>query len=132
MSYVLKSSVGVELEEWTLEEYGSLRRELDSELGREGLPLPPDNIFLFHGDSMDKAVHQAIFETTGMKIEDFDLFYTYLTMLDEFAEMISGQAKKGSVFMVYGLAEVLPKYKGLRILEHLSPLKNTIALYRKE
>jgi hypothetical protein len=61
LSYVVKSSVGVELDEWTLEDYGSLRRELDSELEREGLPSPPENIFLFHGDSMDGKVHRAIF-----------------------------------------------------------------------
>jgi len=132
LSYLVKISVGIELDEWTLDEYAPLKTELDGILGNEGLLSLPENIFLFHGDSTDPAVHGKIVQETGAEFEEFDVFYTYLVMHEEFAELIMEKAKKGSVFMVYGLHKILPRYKGLRLLGHISPMQGILAAYRKE
>ena len=131
-SYLVKLSVGIELDEWTLEEYDPLRGELENTLQQKGLLSPPANIFLFHGDSTDKTLHDSITRKTGTGIESFDLFYTYLIMHEEFAEMLAERAKKGSIFMVYGLNRILPKYPGFRLLQNLSPMEGILALYQKE
>ena len=131
-SYLVRLSVGIELDEWTLEEYEPLRAELDNTLQQEGLSSPPANIFLFHGDSTDKTIHDSIRRKTGTGIESFDLFYTYLIMHEEFAEMLAERARKGSIFMVYGLNKILPRYPGFRLLENLSPMEGILALYQKE
>ena len=131
-SYLVKLSVGIELDEWTLEEYDPLRAELDSTLQQEGLLSPPVNIFLFHGDSTEKTTHDSIRRKTGTGIESFDIFYTYLIMHEEFAEILAEKAKKGSIFMVYGLNRILPRYPGFRLLQNLSPMEGILALYRKE
>jgi hypothetical protein len=132
LSYLTKVSVGVELDEWTLDEYFGLRRKLDSTLEKEGLPLPSQNIFLFHGDSMDPALHERVRHKTGLGFDAFDLFYTYLTMQEEFAGLIRQKAKKGALFMVYGLERILPRFPGLSLLTSGNPLEGILALYRKE
>ena len=131
-SYLVRLSVGIELDEWTLEEYDSLRDELENNLEKEGLLSPPANIFLFHGDSTHKTLHDSITRKAGIGIESFDLFYTYLIMHEEFAEMLAERAKRGSIFMVYGLNKILPKYPGFRLLQNLSPMEGILALYQKE
>jgi hypothetical protein len=130
LSYLVRKSVGVEIDEWTLDEYLPLKRDLESALGQEGLPLPPGNIHLYHGDSMDGALHEKIRKETGVALEAFDLFYTYLTMQEEFAQLISKRAKQGALFMVYGLKDILPSFPGLRLLTQ-KPLEGIVALYQK-
>jgi hypothetical protein len=130
LSYVVQRSIGIELDEWTLEEYGPLRSALDTELKRCALPLPPHNIHLFHGDAMDGSLHDEVYSKAGVRFEDFDLFYTYLTMQEEFAALISQKAKEGAVFMVYGLEKIVPKFDGLRLLTD-TPLQGILALYQK-
>jgi len=119
------------LDEWTLDEYLPLKTELEERLKKDNLSLPPDNIFVFHGDSMDDGLHETIRKETGVSFEDFDLFYTYLTMQEEFAELITRKAKKGSIFMVYGLAKIMPRFKGLRLLTPEKPMEGILALYQK-
>ena len=131
-SYLVRLSVGIELDEWTLEEYDPLRGELENTLEKEGLLSPPANIFLFHGDSTDKILHDSITREAGIGIESFDLFYTYLIMHEEFAEMLAERAKRGSIFMVYGLNRIMPRYPGFRLLQDLSPMEGILALYQKE
>jgi SAM-dependent methyltransferase len=130
LSYLVEKSVGIEIDEWTLDEYLSLRGDLESTLRRERLPLPPRNIHLYHGDSMDGFLHEKIRSETGIAFEDFDLFYTYLTMQEEFAELISKKAKQGALFMVYGLKEILPRFPDLRLLTQ-KPLEGIVAIYQK-
>ncbi len=130
LSYLVRKSVGIEIDEWTLDEYLPLRGDLDSVLRREHLPLPPENIHLYYGDSMDGSLHEKIRGETGAALEEFDLFYTYLTMQEEFAELISERAKPGAVFMVYGLNDILPRFPGFRLLSQ-KPLEGIVALYRK-
>ena len=130
LSYLVKKSVGIEMDEWTLDEYLPLKKSMESALTGGQLPLPRDNIHLYHGDSMDGFLHERIRCETGVAFEDFDLFYTYLTMQEEFAELISQKAKRGSVFMVYGLEKILPRFSGLRLLTE-KPLHGIVALYQK-
>jgi len=131
LSYLVKVSVGIELDDWTLDDYGPLKNELDGVLRNEGLLLPPENIFLFPGDATDTAVHETIGIETGIEFEEFDIFYTYLVMHEEFAQMIAEKAKVGAVFMVYGLHRILPRYPGLVLLGHISPMEGILAVYRK-
>jgi hypothetical protein len=131
-SYLARFSVGVELDEWTLDEYGPLRKELLETLKTSEMVLPKENVHLFHGDAMDEAVHERIVQETGMEIADFDLFYTYLIMHEEFASMLFEKAKKGAIYMVYGLHKILPRYKGFRLMKELSPMEGILALYEKE
>lgn len=132
LSYLVRMSVGIELDEWTLDEYGPLKLELGEDLRRNGLLLPPENICLFNGDATDEKIHQAIIRETGIDFEEFDLFYTYLVMHDEFAALIEKKAKRGSFFMVYGLDKIMPTYKGFRLLKHISPMEGILAIYRKD
>ncbi|MBN1106094.1 MAG: class I SAM-dependent methyltransferase [Deltaproteobacteria bacterium] len=132
LSYLVRLSVGIELDEWTLDEYGPLKQRLEDTLVQNGLPLPPQNLFLFHGDSTDEALHQTIREKTGVGFRHFDLFYTYLTMQEEFAELIVRKAHPGALFMVYGLESILPRFRGLRLLTPRKSMEGVLALYKKE
>ena len=131
LSYLVKMSVGVELDDWTLDEYLPLKRDVETTLKNNDLTLPPDNIFLFHGNAIEEPLHETIYQRTGVHFEDFDLFYTYLMMQEEFAGLIAQRAKMGSVFMVYGLEKILPKFNGLRLLTE-NAMEGILALYRKE
>ncbi|RJR27444.1 MAG: hypothetical protein C4582_00605 [Desulfobacteraceae bacterium] len=131
LSYLVRLSAGIELDDWTLDEYGQLRALLEDELDGLGLPVPPENIRLFNGDSSGEEIYEAIKNETGAGFEDFDLFYTYLVMHEEFAELIRAKGKAGAIFMVYGVDRIIPRYGGLRLLA-LSPLAGSIAVYRKE
>jgi hypothetical protein len=131
LSYLAKTSVGIELDEWTLDDYRPLRQELDALLAGRGLLLPPKNIFLYHGDSTDESLHDLIHFETEVRFDQFDLFYTYLTMQEEFAELILRKAKPGALFMVYGLEKIIPRFAGLRLLTPERPLEGIMALYQK-
>ena len=130
-SYVVQTSVGVELDPWTLDEYAPLRSALEHDLAKACLIPPPKNIHLFEGDSLDPLVHQEIAHKTGLAFEDFSLFYTYLIMHEEFAAMIAERATKGAVFLVYGLDRIMPRYAGLRLRDDLSPLNGIVGVYEK-
>ncbi len=131
LSYISSKSIGIELDDWTLDDYAPLREELDKELNSHNLPLPEDNIHLFEGDSLDIELHARIFQETGVSIENTDLFYTYLTLHEEISELVVDRGKNGAVFMVYGLEKIIPRYEGLELLTPDTPLEGIIAVYRK-
>ena len=131
-SYLARVSVGVELDEWTLDEYDPLRKELVGTLKGAGMTPPNENIYLFQGDATDEAVHDQIFQETGLELSEFDFFYTYLIMHEEFAKMLAEKAKKGAIYMVYGLHKIMPRYPGFRLMKELSPMEGVLALYEKE
>ncbi len=131
MSYVTGRSIGIELNEWIMDEHVPVKTELEHALKIARLPLPPDNISLFLGDTLEDETHEAVKNRTGTGFEEFDLFYTYLSMYEEFSELIVRKAKKGALFMVYGLDKILPKINGLKLLTPQRPLEGIIALYRK-
>lgn len=130
-SYLVRLSAGIELDEWTLDEYQQLRTALNGKLKKRGLPFPPDNIRLFNGSTMDEDLYQAMEKAIGVRFGDFDIFYTYLTLHEEFADLIARKAKKGAIFMVYGLNSILPKYGGLKLLTPSGSLNGILALYQK-
>ena len=131
-SFLMRLSVGIELDEWTLDEYDPLRKELLGTLKGAGMTQPNENIHLFHGDATDEAVHEQIFQETTLALSDFDFFYTYLIMHEEFAHMLAEKAKKGAIYMVYGLHKIMPRYPGFRLMKELSPMEEVLALYEKE
>jgi len=132
LSYLTRVSAGIELDDWTLDEYAPLRQTLDTRLASEGIPLPPRNIHLFHGDSTSQKVHRALKAETGFAFEEYDLFYTYLVMHEEFSQLIRERAKPGAIFMVYGLSRILPRYPGMRLITQPQPLQGILAVYQKE
>ena len=131
LSYISKRSIGIELDEWTMDDYPPLKEKLDNELIKLNLPLPPDNIHLFGGDSLDPGIHDQILNNTGLKIENIDLFYTYLTLHEEIAELVAQRAKPGALFMVYGLEKIMPRYYGLELITSAEPLEGILAVYIK-
>ena len=131
-SYLARFSVGIELDEWTLDEYAPLKQDLEESLKDAGVGLPNENIYLFQGDATDEAVHGQISHETSLNLADFDFFYTYLIMHEEFAHMLAEKAKKGAVYMVYGLHKIMPRYPGFRLMEEFSPMEGVLALYEKE
>jgi hypothetical protein len=132
LSYLVRKSIGVEVHGWILDEYGPLKTALEANLKKDNLHLPPDNTYLVQGNALDDGVHQTIREKTGVRFEEFDLFYTYLTMYEETAELIARKGKKGSVLMVYGLGNVMPSLKGLSLLTPEKPLDGILGLYQKD
>lgn len=130
-SYISNKSIGIELDEWTLDDYAPIKKELENKLCECQLKLPPDNIHLYKGDSLDSNLHNLIFQETGIAIEDIDLFYTYLIMHEEIAELITKKARSGALFMVYGLEKIIPRYDNLELLTPHTPLQGILAVYRK-
>ncbi len=131
LGYLVRVSVGVETDDWILEEHQDLTRRLEAVLSSRGLSPVPRNIHLLEGDSTRDALHRRIEERTGVAFEDFDLFYTYLTMQEEFAALIARKARPGAVFAVYGLERIQPRFFGLELLTPGRSLNGVLALYRK-
>ena len=130
-SYLTEVSVGVEQDQWTLDEYLPLKRKLGVQLDDLGLPRPPDNIRLFCGDSTSQSVHGAIRESVGLELADFDLFYAFVAGPDPLAELVATRGKPGSVYLVFSMNRIFPRYPGLRLVEALSPLGDVLAVYQK-
>ena len=131
LSYLVERSIGVELDEWILAEYGPLKMELEASLRSKALILPPPNTRLYHGNSTEDGIYHRIEKDTGVGPADFDLFYTYLSMYEEFAEVVADKAKKGAVFMLYGVERILPRLRGLHLLTPRRPIQGILALYQK-
>ncbi len=131
MSYFVKASIGIEIDPDILSEYEPRRKALLAEIEKAGLEPPRDNILLFQGSSLDDAVHGSIYEETGRRFEDTDLFYTYITLHDAFAEKICRDAREGALYLVYGFHSVLPAYAGLEVLNPDVGGKQIAALFVK-
>jgi SAM-dependent methyltransferase len=132
LSYLVKASVGIEIDDWILEEYEPLKSALVEILLAEKFLFPPENIHLFLGDTLEERVHEKILQSTRLPFEAFDLFYTYLTMYQEFADLIAERARPGTHFLIYGLDLILPRLRGLTIVQDPRLLENKLALYRKD
>ena len=131
LSYLVQQSVGIELDDWILDDAAPLRNDLERMLSQQRLPLPPGNVHLFVGDTTDERLHQRVQKETGIPFEAFDLYYTYLTMQEEFAGLIARKAKKGAIFAVYGLERIQPRFPGLRLRTPDRALNGVLALYEK-
>jgi len=131
MSYFVRYSVGIEIDADILAEFPPRLGELKGRLTRANLPLPPDNTFLVRGDSLAGNTYQRILAATGLRFADMELFYTYITLHDLFAEKIAREAKKGALYMIYGFSRVLPRYDGLELLIPDLGSQGIVALYGK-
>lgn len=130
-SYFVKTSIGIEIDSEILSEYGPGRSELFSVLEREGGIFPPENVFLFRGDSLSRKTFGKIRAATGVGFEDVDLFYTYITLHDVFAEAIAERGRPGAYFLVYGFNRVLPRYDSLELVLPDVGSRAIAALFRK-
>jgi hypothetical protein len=112
----VKKSIGIEIDPDILSEYEPRKEALLKRIGQADLELPPDNISVFEGSSLAPSVYPRIHHETGVKFSDVDLFYTYITLHEVFAEKIRQDAKEGALYLVYGFYKILPAYPGLEIL----------------
>jgi SAM-dependent methyltransferase len=131
MSYFVRQSVGIEINEEILAEFPSRLAKLKGRLTRAKLPAPADNIFLLRGDTLDGSTDKKILTATGLRFSDLDLFYTYITLHDLFADKIAREAKKGALYLIYGFSRILPRYDGLEILVPDLGGQGIVALYGK-
>lgn len=131
MSYVTEFSVGVEIDEWILDEYAHLRPLLDKALRARGLREPPRNVALVHGDATQWSTFETLVRKHGIAFGEFDLFYTFLTAHEAFASLIALHGKPGCTFLVYGMNRVFACYEGLELIRSLTPLSDALAVYRK-
>jgi hypothetical protein len=131
MAFLTRASIGVEVDEWTVEEHRQLTAELADALAADGLRPVPDNVFLFRGDATDWVMHDVIRRATDVAFDEIDIFYTFLTGHDEFADLIAARGKPGCAYLVYGVDRVVPRYEGLARVDGLAPLGDALAVYRK-
>ncbi len=131
MSYLTRLSIGIEIEDFIYDEITRRRKELQDFLKANKCKELPPNIHIVCGDSLNPETHEKIKTLTGITLEDVDIFYTYLTLHDTFAELINQKAKKGALYMVYGLSEILPRYEGMKLLIPDLGGRKLIALYEK-
>ena len=129
VGYLVESSVGIELEDWILDEHESLRAELGAALSEKDLLPLPGNLSLNLGNAAGQDVYTRVRERTGLAFEDFDVFYTYLWMQKEYARMIAERGKPGAVLLVYGPDRLRPELEGLRLADELS--SDSLAVYRR-
>ena len=132
MSYVVGESIGIEVDPAILSEFRPRKEALLAELKKKKLMPPPDNIALFQGSSLEASTYQRIVSDTGIRLRDVDLFYTYITLHDLFAEKIAKEAKDGALYLVYGFNKILPRYQGLRLLVPDVASQGIATLYVKE
>lgn len=132
MSYMVATSIGIEVDADILSEFRPLKRALHIELNKKKRRPPPDNIALFLGNSLDPSTYQRIASDIGISLRDIDLFYTYITLHDLFAEQIAQEAKNGALYLVYGFSSIIPRYQGLRLLVPDVASQGIATLYAKE
>jgi hypothetical protein len=131
MSYFVKLSLGIEIDSEILSEYAARKKELLSILEREAGIFPPENIFLFQGSSLDNRTFEEIRSKAGVAFEDIDIFYTYITLHDVFAEKIAEMGRCGAYYLVYGFNRVLPRYEALELVLPDVGSQGIAALFRK-
>jgi hypothetical protein len=131
MSYFVKRSLGIELDQEILHECKPRKAELNQMLHNENLIQVPKTMDLFMGDSLKHSTYQRIEKNTGVRFQHIDVFYTYITLHDLFAAKIAREAKNSALFLVYGFNKVLPCYHGLELLIPDVASQGIIALYRK-
>lgn len=132
MSYYVKRSLGIELDPEILAEYGPRRGALIDLLGGTGIAaLPPDNVHVLAGSSLDASTHESMRLETGCGLADVDLFYTYITLHDVFGDLVGREARAGALYLVYGFSRVLPAYEGLDLLVPDIAGRHIAALYVK-
>lgn len=131
MAYVCRWSLGFELEEFIYDEYILKRREVDEALCKDNLLLLPNTIHIWCGNSLDDGSYGLMHIETGLTIKDVDIFYTYITLHDTFAEFLDKRARRGAYYIVYGVHRILPKYNGFTLVDPDVAGQRVVALYKK-
>jgi hypothetical protein len=131
VSYFVRLSLGIEIDSEILSEYAERKNELSSILEREAGLLPPENIFLFRGSSLDERTFEEVLSKTGAGFEDINIFYTYITLHDVFAEKIAERGRRGAYYLVYGFNRILPRYEGFELVLPDVASQGIAALFRK-
>jgi hypothetical protein len=131
MSYFVKLSLGIEIDPEILAEYNPRKEELDQKLQSEHLIQPMENITLFRGNSLEAAPYEQIEKNAGVKFNEIDIFYTYITLHDLFAAKIAAEAKPKALYLVYGFNKILPRYQGLDLIIPDLASQGIVALYGK-
>ena len=132
MSYFVRRSIGIEIDSEILSEYEQRTQELFAILERDGGLIPPANTFLFRGSSLENATFAEIRSRAGVDIENIDIFYTYITLHDVFAEKIAECGRPGAYYMVYGFNRILPRYDGFDLIVPDLGSQGIAALFRKK
>ena len=81
---------------------------------------------------MDARLQKRLTQSIGLTFRDFDVFYTYLIMQEEFSQLIIHKAKPGALFLVYGLDRIMQQFDGFKLLTTGRSLEGILAIYRKE
>ena len=131
MSHFVKKSMGIEIDEDILWENKSLYKKLNTFLKEEDLLIPPGNMYFHRGDSTKDVTFQAVYDITGIRFSDVDIFFTHMTLHHLFGEKIAKEAKKGAYFMFHGISKVLPTYQGLQPIKNEGILEGMVTIYRK-
>ncbi|SFM72798.1 hypothetical protein [Thermodesulforhabdus norvegica] len=131
MAYVCRWSLGFEIEDFIYDEYLDLKGEIASFLKMKGLKPLPDTLKVWCGDSLDERSHRKMSEETGVTLADVDIFYTYITMHDLFADFLREKARSGAYYMVYGFNGILPRYRGFELVDPDVAGQKIVTLYRK-
>ncbi|MEM5785981.1 MAG: hypothetical protein AAGU11_01605 [Syntrophobacteraceae bacterium] len=129
--YYMKLSIGIEIDPEILAEYGPRRADVHSIIEREGGIAPRNNIMLFQGSSLNSRTFEKVREKAGVAIGEVDLFYTYITLHDVFAELIAEHGRPGAYFLVYGFSKVLPRYDNFDLVIPDVGSQGIAALFRK-
>ncbi len=132
MSYLVRLSIGIEIDPEILCEYAQRRNELICLLKSEEAILPPENICLVNGNSLDDTTFDEVESRTGVDFGGVDLFYTYITLHDVFAEKIAERGRPGVYYLVYGFSRVLPRYESLELVNPDVGGRAIAALFRKK
>lgn len=131
MAYLCRWSLGFEIEDFIYDEYLELRDQVSSLLRAERLMALPDNLRVWCGNSLDEKSHRKMEKETGVTLSDVDIFYTYITLHDLFADFLRETARRGSYYMVYGFSGILPRYEGFELIDPDVAGQKIVALYRK-
>ncbi len=67
-----------------------------------------------------------------MEFREIDLFYTYITLHDVFAEMITARGRPAAFYLVYGFNRVLPRYKSFEVVNPDVGAQGIAVLFRKK
>ncbi len=131
MSYFVRNSIGIEIDEEILKEFEPRRAALNRFLKDQKLQPIPETVHLFSGDSLKPQTHEKMKQVSGVPLQEVDLFYTYIILHDLFGEMIAEKAKKGALYLVYGFSQILPSYEGMEILIPDVGSQGIATLYKK-
>lgn len=131
VSYLVRASIGIELEDWILSEQAELAAELQGVLAQGGHLALPENVSFLCGDALAGETHAEMAKETGLAVGEIDVFYTFLCLHQEIAGLMVERARDGAHLVVYGLDLIVPELPGLVRVEAEDLLARRLVVYRK-